>query len=335
MELLFYFVLALGALFVSGEQNKAIVEITPVINVTESIFVDDEHKVIYYVDALGNSVYKHAYERGETSSIEIPAKTVGAAIPIEGKHNEFIVAAHHEILRVHWSEEDTAERVTKLHTNLKLASNERFFQGKADAKGRLWISTFRVGKGGPADVIRGGGTFYSITVHKNHSTTIEKKLSNVNVVTGLGWTQDGRHMYYVDAYKRKVFKYNFDLNNGDLGHSKVLFDLDHHPHLHGDIHGLAVKYNGAVVVSLWNGGALVLIDGHDGSIIEKVTLPIQVPTSLAWGKGLGRNVVLVGSSRIPLTEEEIIQNPFDSGSVYLLNRVNCTGVPSFKIRLAD
>ncbi|XP_060526417.1 putative sugar lactone lactonase YvrE [Cylas formicarius] len=326
---------ALAAFHVEGILHQSISEITPPVTVVESLFVDDEEGVIYYVDVISSKVYKHSYHTGKTTSTKIPTESVGAAIPIHGAKHHFLVAADHHLGILKWDGENDSGNITKLKTDLKLHKHEKLFHGKADPEGRLWIGTIRVEDKNGGHIVERGGSLYSITVHKDHSVKVEKKLNHVTIVTGLGWTHDNKSLYFVDSPTRKILKYHFDPEKGSLGKSEVFFDLDHHSKYRGLPHGITLKYNDNVILALWEGSTLLHIDARNHTVIERVHLPVSHPTSLAWGKGVVPNTIYIGTGRLTLTEEELNHNPFNSGSVFTLDKMACVGLPSLKIQLAD
>ena len=73
--------------------------------------------------------------------------TISLIVPVKGKPNEFIVGRGREICRLHWDvtqerEEDGAKPnhyvVVLAKVDHAHKSSNRFNDGKADPKGRLW-----------------------------------------------------------------------------------------------------------------------------------------------------------------------------------------------------
>ncbi|XP_060526853.1 putative sugar lactone lactonase YvrE [Cylas formicarius] len=303
---------------------------TPITRFGESLSWDSEKQAIYLVDVLGSTVYQHVYGSNATTSTKIDSETIGAAIPIRDRIGEFIVPANQDVLKLEWDGTHDTGKVTKLNINFEFANNEQFYSAKADAKGRLWVGTYQVINREKYEFVKGGGSLYMITIKEN-SVEIEKKLSNLTFPTGLDWTSDNRFMYHADITERKIKKYTFDIDSGDLGDWEVFFDLADHPHLSGSIDGLIVK-NNLVTFALYHGSALVDVDQDTRKIIYVVPTPVPQHTSLVVG-GPHLDTVYVASSDFLLTEDEKQLNPFDSQAVFAYTGLRYWGVASHKVSL--
>ena len=57
------------------------------------------------------------------------------------------------------------------------------------------------------------GSLYSLQKGQN----IKKHLEDIDISNGLAWTEDTRTMYYIDSLPRKVYAFDFDINEGTIG----------------------------------------------------------------------------------------------------------------------
>ncbi|MEU8823466.1 SMP-30/gluconolactonase/LRE family protein [Streptomyces sp. NPDC048636] len=137
--------------------------------------------------------------------------------------------------------------------------------------GSLWAGTMRY------DAAPGGGTLTRIAPDGGRTDV----LSDVAVSNGIGWSPDGRLMYYVDTPTRRV-----DVFDGDGGRGPAEFSA-RRPFVRleegaGQPDGLCVDAEGAVWVALWDGGAIRRY-APDGTLDRVVELPVPRPTACAFG----------------------------------------------------
>ncbi|MCT9092311.1 SMP-30/gluconolactonase/LRE family protein [Streptomyces sp. ASQP_92] len=147
--------------------------------------------------------------------------------------------------------------------------------------GSLWAGTMRY------DEAPGGGTLTRVAP----DGTATLVLGEVSVSNGIGWSPDGRLMYYVDSPTRTVSVFDFD---GQLAHNRMEFvQLEDGA---GYPDGLTVDAEGGVWVALWDGAA-VRRYAPDGTLDQIVELPVRRPTACAFG-GLGLTDLYITSARV-------------------------------------
>ncbi|XP_060526501.1 regucalcin-like [Cylas formicarius] len=316
--------------YIQCHVGVGVVQLTPPITkLGESLFWDSEKQAIYLVDVLDSTVYQYIHGSNEVTHTKIDSKTIGAAIPIKGRAGEFIVAAYQDLLRLEWDGRNNTGKVTKLKKNFEFAQHEQFYEAKADSKGRLWIGTYQVINREKYQWVEGGGSLYSITVNKNDSVNIKKKVSNLTFPSGLCWSLDDRLLYHVDAHRGQIKKYKFDIDSGNLGKGEVFFDLANYPHLTGGLDALAIK-EGVITVPLYNGSVILHIDEETAEVHNVVPSPVPLPTSVVFG-GPHNKTAYIASSDFRLTELEKRLNPFDSKAVFAYTGYDFPNSPSHRI----
>lgn len=60
------------------------------------------------------------------------------------------------------------------------------------------------------------GSMYSLDLDR----TVTKHLSGVYISNGLAWTGDNKTMFYIDSPPKKVYAFDFDLENGTVSKSE-------------------------------------------------------------------------------------------------------------------
>ncbi|MFI6686375.1 SMP-30/gluconolactonase/LRE family protein [Streptomyces sp. NPDC050485] len=133
--------------------------------------------------------------------------------------------------------------------------------------GALWAGTMRY------DEAPGGGSLARIAP----DGTATEVLGDATVSNGIGWSPDGRLMYYIDTPTRRIDVFDFD---GQLAHDRRPFVSIEASGGYPD--GLAVDVEGGVWVALWDGSA-VRRYAADGSLDLTVELPVRRPTACAFG----------------------------------------------------
>jgi sugar lactone lactonase YvrE len=175
----------------------------------------------------------------------------------------------------------------------------RFNDGKCDRRGRFWAGTMRDDESAP------DGSLYRLDA--DHSCT--RMLSGVICSNGLGWSPDGTTLYYTDTWTRRIDAIEFDPETGALG-ARRAFARDDVPG-EGVPDGLTVDSEGGVWSAKWDGWRVVRY-APDGSVDRVVPLPVQRPTSVAFG-GPDLDTLYVTSARIGLDPAALRQAPQSGG----------------------
>ncbi|HEX2133134.1 MAG TPA: SMP-30/gluconolactonase/LRE family protein [Actinophytocola sp.] len=162
----------------------------------------------------------------------------------------------------------------------------RFNDGKADPWGRFWAGTMLE----PGD---GAGAFYRL----DPDGALHVVVTGVSVSNGIGWSPDGRTMYYVDTRTGGVDAFDHDPDTGTITGRRRFADVER-----GWPDGLTVDAEGGVWVALWDGWGLRRYT-PDGRLVVTVELPAQRVTSCAFG-GPGLSTLYVTSARVGLSDPD-------------------------------
>ncbi|MFE5117817.1 SMP-30/gluconolactonase/LRE family protein [Streptomyces sp. NPDC056669] len=152
--------------------------------------------------------------------------------------------------------------------------------------GALWAGTMRY------DETAGGGTLSRIGADGSATGF----LPEVTVSNGIGWSPDGRLMYYIDTPTRRIDVFDVDDADGPLAASRRPFaEVEEGA---GFPDGLCVDADGAVWVALWDGAAIRRY-APDGTLDRVVELPFPRPTACAFG-GADLTDLYLTSARVGL-----------------------------------
>jgi len=159
-----------------------------------------------------------------------------------------------------------------LRTLLPLGGDEgrlRCNDGKCDATGRFWVERMAL------DAAPGAGALLRV----DPDLTVSTHLTGLTIPNGLGWSPDGRTMYFVDSTWREVRAYPYDPATGTMGDGRILARL---PDDGSVPDGLTVDEEGHLWVSRWGGSCVVRV-APDGSVVDRIELPVTRVTSCTFG----------------------------------------------------
>ena len=179
-----------------------------------------------------------------------------------------------------------------------------------DRRGRFWAGT--LAPGATSSLYR---LDPDLTVH-----TMETGITASN---GIGWSPDNRTMYFTDTRRKTIYAYDFDAATGSIGNRRPLIFT---PEEDGVPDGLTVDSEGFIWSARWGGWKVSRYD-PSGKLEREVRLPVQYPTSCAFG-GDRLDELYVTSARTRVSEEQIHDQPF-AGDLLRL-RTGIRGLPEPK-----
>lgn len=147
-----------------------------------------------------------------------------------------------------------------------LQNNERFNDCIATPDGSLFAGTVDWSQK------TRGGLFHIHRDFENHRITSGTECSN-----GLGWTTDGRALYWVDSTSRKTWKFEFDPQTGELGQQTLWL---HTPEATPD--GMTTDAEGGVWIAFFDGPFVRHYDAQ-AQLIEQIDFPAKHITSCIFG----------------------------------------------------
>ncbi|HEV7912223.1 MAG TPA: SMP-30/gluconolactonase/LRE family protein [Albitalea sp.] len=197
-------------------------------------------------------------------------------------------------------------------------TKERFNDGKCDPQGRFWVGTIYE----PRDP-----ALAALYCHDGHE--LKRKADGITVSNGLGFSPDGRTMYWSDTKAHTIYAFDFDPPTGELSRRHVFAsfplkqpgqDLDDYG---GRPDGAAVDVDGCYWVAMFEGQRLLRLS-PSGELLREVVLPVRCPTMPCFG-GPDLRTLYITTSRENRPADELAAQPL-AGCVLSL-RVDVPGLP--------
>ena len=267
----------------------------------------EERQELLWVDILGRQLHRGSLasdgslERVVTIAID---RHVGAAAP--AVRGGYVLAAGQGFLFV-----DEDGSVRELAQPEAGRTNVRMNDGACDAQGRFWAGTMAY------DESPGAGTLYRLELDGKCTAV----LTGLTIANGIGWSPDAQTMYLNDSGTGCVEAFSFDTASGAISERRTLVHSDQ-PGVVPD--GLTVDEEGGIWVALWGGGSVNRY-APDGALLASLRLPVERPTSCAFG-GPDRATLFVTTARAGLDDEARARQP-DSGRVFSIVGLGIRGLP--------
>lgn len=156
-------------------------------------------------------------------SFVLDGPSVSLIIPIKDTKDKFLIGVGRCIAIMTW--DGVKDTITK--NDLEIVCevegdkpNNRFNDGKTDAKGRLFAGTMGSFVNGAWEQKR--GSLYSIEGGDKAYRVVAK---DIGIANGLAWSVDYKYFYYIDslAYRIDVFDYNLDTGEASTLHFQYSF----------------------------------------------------------------------------------------------------------------
>ena len=188
----------------------------------------------------------------------------------------------------------------------------RMNDGACDPQGRFWAGTMAY------DESPGAGALYRLELDGSCTTV----LTGLTIANGIGWSPDGSTMYLNDSGTGCLETFRFDRSHRG----------DHQPtHARAQRPARRRARRAHRRRGRWDlgrrGGAAAAVNRYapDGSLLASVQLPVERPTSCAFG-GPERATLFVTTAREGLDDDALARQP-DCGRVFAISGLGVRGLP--------
>ncbi|MBR2043388.1 MAG: SMP-30/gluconolactonase/LRE family protein [Clostridia bacterium] len=222
---------------------------------------DARTETFLFLDIRGRCIWKVNPEILQNEKFILPQQIGCMAVCENG---ELLVALEDAVYRMLKSGE-----LTKAHQQINI-KGRRFNDGKVGPDGAFYLGTTDN---------NGQGAFYRL-----RDGELVELFDKCSCSNGLDWTNDKKHMYYIDTPKQQVEIFDFDVKNGTLSNRRKFMDI---PVEWGCPDGMCLDENDDLWIALWDGNKVIHIDKSTKEIVDEIWVPCPKASCCAFG---GRNL---------------------------------------------
>ena len=224
---------------------------------------DSQHNRLIWVDIDSKLIFQFLSDSGKTETISRSLPVASVAVNRKGG----LVFAGEKGLHL-WRSSDDYDTIISAYGGNALCFNDMitgpFLQ--------IFLSTIYWGQKGMEKT----GKLYLICPDRSIKIVDE----NVKLSNGLGFSPDGRTLYYTDSAERCIYAYDVNAKTGELNNKRVFVRV---PPNEGIPDGLTVDIEGFVWSAQWYGGQVVRYDA-DGKMERRILMPVKQVSSVAFGR---------------------------------------------------
>ena len=165
-----------------------------------------------------------------------------------------LVAFAKRLAWVDWETGDVVETICDVEPGLP---QNRCNDGKTDPAGRFWIGTMS-----NDGSVAGAGSLYRLDEGR-----LTRVMGDLTIANGLGWSGDGRTMFFIDSPTREVWAFDFDPVDSTISNRRTVVRV---PEELGLPDGMCVAPDDTLWVAHWGAGCVCHWDAGRGELLASV-----------------------------------------------------------------
>lgn len=256
-----------------------------------------QEQALYWVDINRDCFYRYEPGTGKRETFDVGVPVGVLAMRATGG---LVMATKRGF--AFWNRQDGLQFIVDPQER---TGHTRFNDGAVDCRGRFWAGTMC---GLEPSCSQPEGSLYRL----DPDQSLHIMETNVGVSNGIGWSPDQRLMYYTDSPLHLIAVYDFDADSGAIENRRPFV---HTPDEKGVPDGLTVDSEGFIWSACWGGWKITRYD-PDGKVERVIQLPVQYPTSCAFG-GASLDELYITSAWTALSAEKRKQQPW-AGDLFRL-----------------
>lgn len=256
------------------------------------IWVERE-QALYWVDIKGRKLFR--LSDGQDLTVWPTPYMLGSLAP---RQEEGFVAGTDEGLAVVDPDRNLFELILDPEPD---RPNNRFNDGKVDRSGRFWAGTM------DDTEKEASGALYRLDPDSSWIRVDD----GYRVTNGPAFSPDGRMMYHTDSARQVVYAFGLDAT----GSASNRREFARFGEGEGYPDGMTVDAEGCLWVAFWDGWCIRRLSPA-GECIQKIDVPVQRPTSCAFG-GPALDRLYVTSASVGLDEKALAVQPY-AGGLFML-----------------
>lgn len=256
------------------------------------VWVEAE-QALYWVDIKGSKIFRLDSSDRRTQW-DTPMR-IGSIAPRAA--GGFIAGTEHGFAEIDLD----AGRFDVFHNPEQDWPDNRFNDGKVDSRGRFWAGTM------DDNQKQAAGTLYRLDPDRS-CRAIDH---GYKITNGPAFSPDGRTLYHTDTARQLIYAFPLG-DDGSVGERRELVRFGTS---HGYPDGMTVDSQGCLWVALWDGWCVRRLS-PEGECLQKIDLPVQQPTSCAFG-GPDLDQLYVTSASVGLDQAALELQPCAGGLLLL------------------
>lgn len=269
----------------------------------ESIIWDEKQQVLWWVDGIGQVIYRLNPETGEKNTWKMHEEIGSIGLRAQGG---LIVGMRSGM---YFFSPATGELTEIARPDADRPGN-RFNDGKVDRHGRFWTGTIEAGAYTPR------GRLYRLDA----DLKVNRLMEGITCINGLSFSPDNRLMYMTDSFSCRIDVFDYDAVDGAVYNRRHFADV---PLGRGICDGSTVDADGCFWSANMDGWCVTRYDPR-GRIDTVINLPVRRVSSLCFG-GKDLDTLYITTARRRMNEKELAQQPL-AGNV-LAVRPGVKGLP--------
>lgn len=202
--------------------------------------------------------------------------------------------------------------MTTLFDDIAEERDTRFNDVCADPAGRVFCGTMSTDDR--------PGRLYRLDPDRTLTTILDE----VGCSNGIGYTLDGKQMYYTDSNKHEIYLFDYDRGTGELAGKRVFVRI---PEELGVPDGMTVDAEGFVWTAIW-GGSCIIRFAPDGGEDRRIEFPAKQVSCVTFGGDDFTDMYVTTAGG-----NDKDQNGPGAGGLYRIN-IGIKGVPEFRSRIS-
>ncbi len=257
---------------------------------------DATRDVLWWVDIKSPTLHAHHLASGANHAQPLPYRLTALGLAADA---DLVAVGDPGFVRLSVSV-DLQVSIAEIIAPLTLPQGMRFNDGKVDAAGRFWAGSME-----DAEVAARGGLY---RLERQRQVNLVR--SHIGVPNGPCFFADGT-MLFTDSARGRITALTLDAAGDPL--TEHLFAQFTPGQGYPD--GMTVDAEDHVWIAFWDGRCLRRLS-RGGQIVAEIALPVQRPTSLAFG---GRHLdrLFITSATTGLSDTQRQQQPFAGGLLAL------------------
>jgi sugar lactone lactonase YvrE len=227
---------------------------------------DERRQALYWIDSKRCLVHRLSPDSGERRQWTLPSEIGSLALCESGR---LLVALEHEIGFLDVDRDDGELAFEQLAHVKHPQARMRLNDGRADRAGRFLVGSLKLA---PAEPV---GELYQL-LPSGQLNILER---GIRVSNSLGFSPDGRTLYFADSLSHQIRRYSYDPVTGQASGMQVFADTTD---LGSGPDGAAVDAEGHLWVAMVMKGQLARFR-PDGSLERLLDLPTPYPSCLCFG----------------------------------------------------